>query len=261
MKTARVALIHLLLMILNAVQCRSQSVQPTYNFITNNGTITITGIAFPLNFKGPAGPITVPSTISGLPVTGLGQDFSGIFGSYLTSVTIPGTITSIGDYAFEDDVFLTNITFLGNAPACGIFSFETHAFQVGTPTTAYFMTGTSGWVCPNCGILSVFAIDGVSTSMLPSINFTVSATNGLVPLTVQINSSSVDSQGSPITRWTWTFGDGATSSAKNPSHIFTNVGTYAMAVVETNNSGLPIAGSVGPSVKVSPFLNILHSFN
>ena len=42
------------------------AVQAQYNYMTNNGTITITG------YTGSSGAVTIPSTINGLPVTSIG---------------------------------------------------------------------------------------------------------------------------------------------------------------------------------------------
>jgi hypothetical protein len=66
--------------------------QARYNYTTNNGTITITG------FAGPGAAVTIPSTINGLPVTSIGN--SAFSGTSLTSVTIPDSVTNIGNYAF-----------------------------------------------------------------------------------------------------------------------------------------------------------------
>ncbi len=37
--------------------------------------------------------------------------------------------------------------------------------------------------------------------------------------------------------WTWDFGDGATSSSQNPSHVYTTAGTYTVSLTVTNTSG------------------------
>src|SRR4030095_7344970 len=63
-----------------------------YAYTSNNGAITIT------RYTGP--PVAViPSEINGLPVTSIGQ-YVFHFGS-LTSVTIPNSVTSIANGAFQ----------------------------------------------------------------------------------------------------------------------------------------------------------------
>ena len=74
----------LLLLILPGV------VQAQFTYTINNATITITG------YTGPGGAVAIPDTINGLPVTSIGYSaFGGC--SSLRSVTIPDSVTSIGD--------------------------------------------------------------------------------------------------------------------------------------------------------------------
>jgi hypothetical protein len=73
-----------------------------FNVTTNNGTITIT------SYTGTGGDVTIPDTINGLPVTSIG-DFA-FLGTSLTSVTIPNSVTGIGDYAFDACLALTGVT-------------------------------------------------------------------------------------------------------------------------------------------------------
>ncbi len=57
-----------------------------------------------------------------------------------------------------------------------------------------------------------------------SANFGSDVTSGVFPLTVNFSDSS---QGL-ITSWLWDFGDGATSTEKNPSHTYENSGNYSV---------------------------------
>jgi len=67
----------------------------------------------------------------------------------------------------------------------------------------------------------------------PIPNFTATPTSGNSPLTVQFSDTST---GSP-TSWSWNFGDDSTSTEQNPSHTYTSVGTYTVALTATNAYG------------------------
>jgi uncharacterized repeat protein (TIGR03803 family) len=136
---------------------------PTYNYTTifNDGTITITGYSGPI-----ADALIIPSTITGLPVTTIGDDaFAGL--TNLTSVSIPNSDTSIGDYAFAGCTNLTGAYFQGNAPSVGasVFSGDTNA-------TVYYLPGTTGWG-------STFG--GIPTAIWNQFNYM--ANNGMITIT------------------------------------------------------------------------------
>src|SRR6185369_15751942 len=82
-----------------------------YTYTTNNGTITIT------RYKGPDGDVNIPDTINGLPVTRIGT--SAFFSGLLTSVTIPDSVTSIGDEAFAVCTNLNSVTIPDNVTSIG----------------------------------------------------------------------------------------------------------------------------------------------
>lgn len=74
--------------------------------------------------------------------------FVGCLG--LTSIVIPGSVTNVQPYAFNECPFLTRVYFLGNKPPSidpyNPFSFWTlnDAFQ-SSPATLFYMPGTTGW--------------------------------------------------------------------------------------------------------------------
>jgi PKD repeat protein len=72
-----------------------------------------------------------------------------------------------------------------------------------------------------------------SGSNLPGASFTSDVTQGSVPLTVQFTDKSTNVP----TSWAWSFGDGNASTMQNPSHTYTSVGTYAVALTATNADG------------------------
>ena len=71
------------------------------------------------------------------------------------------------------------------------------------------------------------------TEAPPVANFSGTPTSGNKPLTVQFTDGSSGS----ITSRSWTFGDGGTSSAQNPSHQYTSTGTYTVSLTVTGPGG------------------------
>ena len=74
-----------------------------------------------------------------------------------------------------------------------------------------------------------------------SADFTANVTSGPVPLAVQFTDTST---GVP-TSWSWTFGDGGTSTLQNPVHTYTMTGTYQVALTVTNAEGSDITTKSG----------------
>ncbi|MEO8089441.1 MAG: galactose oxidase-like domain-containing protein [Gemmatimonadales bacterium] len=67
---------------------------------------------------------------------------------------------------------------------------------------------------------------------LPTAGFTSSCTD----LTCAFTDGSTDSDGT-VTAWSWTFGDGATSTVRNPSRTYASAGTYTVGLQVTDNAG------------------------
>jgi hypothetical protein len=99
----------------------AEAVHAQFNYITTNGTITITG------YTGTNAVVVIPSTIDGLPVTSIvGNSASGSgFSEFMTSVTIPNGVTNIGDYAFFQRCFnLTSVTIPDSVTSIGDDAFN-----------------------------------------------------------------------------------------------------------------------------------------
>lgn len=89
----------------------------SFTFITNDGTIMITG------YTGSGGAITIPGILNYLPVVSIGsQAFLNDYN--ITSVTIPDGVTNIGDSAFQSCAGLTNVVIPGSITSIGNDAFS-----------------------------------------------------------------------------------------------------------------------------------------
>jgi PKD repeat protein len=78
---------------------------------------------------------------------------------------------------------------------------------------------------------------------------------GNAPVTVVFTSNAADADGSVVS-WQWDFGDGATSTEADPSHEFTEVGSYAVTLTVEDNEGAQTVATVAVTV-VDPATTIL----
>jgi uncharacterized repeat protein (TIGR03803 family) len=90
----------------------------------------------------------------------------------------------------------------------------------------------------------------VYVTLLPTVQFTASPTNGVAALAVQFNSPSIDSGGSTLDAWQWNFEDGTTSTLQNPPHAYTTTGTFSPTLIATNENGTIVIG-FGPTIVVT----------
>jgi len=71
------------------------------------------------------------------------------------------------------------------------------------------------------------------TSQAPTAALSASPTSGKTPLNVSFTDKSI---GSP-NKWEWDFGDGATSTTKNPTHEYSATGKYTVTLKASNAAG------------------------
>ena len=77
------------------------------------------------------------------------------------------------------------------------------------------------------------AVQGGGGPSAPSAAFVGSPTSGCAPLSVNFTDQSTGD----ITSWSWTFGDGGTSTAQNPSHNYADAGVYTVSLTVTGPGG------------------------
>ena len=79
------------------------------------------------------------------------------------------------------------------------------------------------------------------TTPSPVAAFIVTPMTGAVPLAASFRDQSTNTP----TSWLWSFGDGATSRTRNPSHAYLAAGTYTVALTATNAGGSNTATKTG----------------
>ena len=138
--------------------------QWSYSINTNNtSTITITG------YTGNDNVVSIPTNIDGLTVTDIGR--AALYDTTLTSITIPGSITTIGDYAFTDCQQLTNIMISNGIEIIGSNVFSDCLML----TNVIFPESVT-----SIGVAPFFGCTRLSSIMMSPQNSFYSSTNGVL---------------------------------------------------------------------------------
>jgi len=118
-----------------------------------------------------------------------------------------------------------------------------------TLTIQGLASGTTAVTVSNINMMSDDADDDLSPVLVPgtfaviippTATFTADVTSGTAPLTVTFTDTSANYP----TSWAWDFGDGATSTGQNPTHVYTVAGTYTAKLTVTNTAGTSDATQV-----------------
>lgn len=171
---------------------------------------------------------------AGMAMANVTEDFDG---------DARGTMPDIGADEFMgdannllvEDAFLKcpdDVVSLGNTAVNGVtyaWSPSGSGSEISTSTAGtYVITATS-----SCGSFSDTAV--VTNKPLPTASFT-SVSVGLAGIFTNTSTNG--------TSYLWDFGDGATSTEENPSHVYQSAGTYSVSLTVTNDCG---SATFGPS--------------
>ncbi|MET8258642.1 ThuA domain-containing protein [Micromonospora sp. NPDC005205] len=83
----------------------------------------------------------------------------------------------------------------------------------------------------------LYRIDYNQGGRSPIVKATGTPTSGSAPLTVQFSSAGTSDPDGNALSYLWTFGDGTTSTAANPSKVYTSNGNYTAQLKVTNSAG------------------------
>lgn len=86
----------------------------------------------------------------------------------------------------------------------------------------------------------------------PVSDFTCTPTTGVATVTTTCTDLST---GDPV-QWLWDFGDGTSSNVKNPTHTYSEVGSYTITLTATNFGG-PGTASKANYIVVQPYIRVV----
>lgn len=84
----------------------------------------------------------------------------------------------------------------------------------------------------NTGSVWILFLDG-NVNVPPTAGFEVGTVVGNTPLSVSFQ----DRSSAGARTWDWSFGDGTTSTLRNPTHLYTSAGTYTVTLTVTGPGG------------------------
>ncbi len=109
------------------------------------------------------------------------------------------------------------------------------------------LTVTDGEGLTDTATVSINVVDG-SVNQAPEAVATATPESGSAPLEVSFNGSG-SADDVAVVGYTWDFGDGASSTDANPTHIYDEVGNYIAELTVTDAEGL--TGTATISIEVS----------
>lgn len=143
-------------LLLTALASSAKADVPSFTYTTANGEVTITGYA------GNQATLVIPGTLDGFPVVRIGEDaFQNL--TFLTNVTIPDSVTSMGNFVFSGCSGLQSVTLSNNVNNIG-------------ESTFYNCTGLTNLTIPN-SVTSIGSYAFFYCNGLTSLNIPDSVTN------------------------------------------------------------------------------------
>jgi PKD repeat protein len=173
-------------------------------------------------------------------------DNDGASGSVTQPVTVSANSAPTAEFSFNCQDLSCSFDSRGSSDPDGTISSQVWDFGDGNSSTDPNPSHTYGSSGNFTVQLTVTDNDGASSSVThqatgaapnqaPTAAFVPTCTD----LACSFNSdASADPDGN-ITGWHWTFGDGASSDERNPSHTYASANTYSVTLTVTDNRGAP----------------------
>jgi PKD repeat protein len=196
---------------------------PTHSYSTSGSkTVTLTVT----DTNGKTSTITHTLTVSGFTSPSASFTFNPTAPAVSQSVKFTDTSTpgsgTINQWSWNFGTGATPATSTTQSPSASFAS-------SGQKTVSLTVTDSNGKTSTTSQTVNV----GVDA---PTAQFTMSTSNPNVGQTVTFTDTSLPASTGTINQWSWTFGDGGTSTAQNPTHPYSTPGqkTITLAVTDTN---------------------------
>jgi hypothetical protein len=189
--------------------------------------------------------------VSTVGATGVSSPLGGLAYDVATSVMYGISAGGSSAELFTIDLSTGAATSVGLVTIGGTSFGGTTALEFGPDGVLYALPNNNSSITGH--LLSIDPLTGAATDLgftgAESLNaltagtmsqvvahFVANPTTGFPPLTVTFTDQSLGN----VTSWSWDFGDGSTSTMQNPSHTYTDPGTYTVSLTVTGPDGLDI---------------------
>ncbi len=198
-------------------------------------------------------------------------------GTFVVTLEIQDTMLAGAKSTFTDTIFVSNpIADFSGSPLFGCSPLTVNFTDVSVDAVGWEWTFGDGNTSTAQNPTHIYSTPGTYTVTLkvtsslgctntktrtsyvqvigPTVDFGINSTSGSVPLTVSFKDLSTS--GSPIISWSWDFGDGATSTAQNPTHIYNTAGMYNVSLTVEDLDGCPRTLTKNNFVNTPPTVTI-----
>jgi gliding motility-associated-like protein len=190
-------------------------------------------------------------------------------GNYTISLTVTNLATGCIDIESRSVLVVDGVADFAAAPLSGCHPLTVSTIDASVDANTYLWTSggmTSTQQSPNftyntpgiydmklvvsdmLGCTDSLTIDDYITVLGPIANFGGTPRNGCAPLAVSFTDSSTTFL-SDIVSWSWSFGNGQTDTAQNPSTLFETPGNYTVALTVVDTNGCSNTKSVTDFIK------------
>ncbi len=183
----------------------------------------------------------VGTSIHVITVTGMPQ---AVFSNVPVCAGLSTQFTNSSVAPAGDPIVSTNWSFPGGNPATSTASNPTVVFPAGNYTATLTVTTQSG--CTST-VSQPVVVNPLPVANLSGNNVCFNNVNSFTDLTTGNNT---------VTNWSWNFGDGsALNTTQNPTHTYSNPGTYTVSLIVTNNFGCKDTNKTTVVINPLPVVN------